>query len=120
MEKLPEGKSALPLAKVVHKLLVAYKKHTHSITADNGTEFAEHEYIAKKLDLDFFFAHAYSSYERGQNENTNGLIRQYIPKGTDFDNYSYDYIKLIQNKINSRPREKLGFKSPTEVFYLSL
>ncbi|GAP73430.1 IS30 family transposase [Candidatus Symbiothrix dinenymphae] len=120
MEKLPEGKAALPLAKVVHNLLVAYKKNTHSITADNGTEFAEHEYIAKKLDLDFFFAHPYSSWERGLNENTNGLIRQYIPKGTDFDDYSHDYIKLIQSKINSRPREKLGFKSPTEVFYLSL
>jgi IS30 family transposase len=120
MEKLPAGKCAMPLAKIVFRLLFAYKKQTHSITSDNGTEFAEHEYMSKKLDLDFFFAHPYSSWERGLNENTNGLIRQYIPKGTDFDNYTDDYIKLIQKKINRRPRETIGFKSPAELFFLYL
>jgi IS30 family transposase len=120
MEKLPHGKCAIPLADAVYRLLLAYKKQTYSITSDNGTEFAEHEFIAKKLNLDFFFAHPYSSWERGLNENTNGLIRQYIPKGAVFDDFSDEYIKMIQRKINLRPREKLGFKSPTEIFSLSL
>lgn len=120
MHKLPQGKQALPLAEMVVKLLFAYKKTVHTITSDNGTEFAAHEYIAKKLDAKFYFAHPYSSWERGLNEYTNGLIRQYIIKGCCFDLYSDEYIKLVQNKLNRRPREKLGFKTPSEIFYASL
>jgi IS30 family transposase len=120
MEKLPKGKNAQALAKTVVRRMFGYKRDTHSITADNGTEFAEHEFIAKYLKLNFFFAHPYSSYERGLKENTNGLIRQYIPKGSDFNDYSDDYIQQIQNKLNRRPRKKLGFRSPFEVFSLSL
>ncbi|MDR1527194.1 MAG: IS30 family transposase [Dysgonamonadaceae bacterium] len=120
MEKLPDGKQAEPLAKVAVRLLLAYKNNVHTITADNGSEFAEHEYIAQKLKTDFYFAHPYSSWERGLNEYTNGLVRQYIVKGTDFNLYSNDFIKLIQNKINRRPREKLAFQSPSKIFYASL
>jgi IS30 family transposase len=120
MEKLPAGKQAEPLAKVAVRLLYAYKQTVHTITSDNGSEFADHEYIAKKLNAGFYFAHPYSSWERGLNENTNGLIRQYIIKGSDFDLYSDDFIKLVQNKINRRPREKLAFQSPSKIFYASL
>jgi IS30 family transposase len=120
MEKLPLGKQAVPLSKVAVRLLFAYKDTVHTITSDNGSEFAEHELIAKKLNANFYFAHPYSSWERGLNEYTNGLIRQYMPKGTDFDLYSDDFIRLIQNKINKRPREKLFFQSPSKIFYASL
>jgi IS30 family transposase len=100
MEKLPHGKQAEPLSKVVVRLLFACKNNVHTITSDNGTEFAEHQLYGK---ADFYFAHPFSAWERGLNEYTNGLIRQYMPKGTDFDLYSDDFIRLIQNKINRRP-----------------
>jgi len=120
MEKLEHGKQADALAKVVIRLLFACKNHTHTITADNGTEFACHELIAEKLKIDFFFAHPYSSRERGLNEYTNGLIRQYIPKGTDFKEYSDRDIRHIQQKLNSRPGKKLDYQSPVKIFFASL
>ena len=120
MEKLPKGKNAKELAKVVVRILFPYREHVHSIKADNGTEFAEHEIIAKKLKTQFFFAHPYSSWERGLNEYTNGLIRQYIPKGKSFDLYNEIYIRNIQYKINRRPREKLEFESPVKRFFAYL
>lgn len=120
MEKLPYGKQSEPLAEVVIRLLYAYKNNTYTITSDNGSEFAQHELIARKLNLDFFFAHPYSSWERGLNEYTNGLVRQYIIKGTHFDQYTDDFIKHVQYKINARPRKKLGFWSPAKLFFASL
>ncbi|KAA6305726.1 hypothetical protein EZS27_042621, partial [termite gut metagenome] len=78
MEKLVSGKQAVPLSKVAVRLLYPYKETVHTITSDNGAEFAEHEFIAKKLGADFYSAHPYASWERGLNEYTNGLIRQYI------------------------------------------
>ncbi|MDR1119972.1 MAG: IS30 family transposase [Dysgonamonadaceae bacterium] len=78
--KLEDGKNAKELTKVVYRLLFAYAKHVHSITGDNGTEFADHENIAKLLKTSFFFTHPYSSWEKGLIENTNKLVRQYIPK----------------------------------------
>ncbi|KAA6305443.1 hypothetical protein EZS27_042905, partial [termite gut metagenome] len=100
--------------------LIAYKNNVHTITSDNGSEFAEHEYMAKKLNAKFFFAHPYSSRERGLNEYINGLIRQYIPKGANFNLYSEGDITLIQNKINKRPRNNLNFQTPSKIFYASL
>jgi IS30 family transposase len=120
MEKLKSGKNAAPLAKVVINLLIAYKDSLHTITSDNGTEFAGHKYIAEKLNIEYFFCHPYSSWERGLNENTNKLIRQYIVKGSNFDLYSDKYISLIQNKLNQRPRELLNFNTPSKLFYASL
>ena len=120
MKKLEKGKEARGLAKEVVELLLPYKKYIHSITSDNGSEFAEHEFIARSLGIKFYFAHPYSSWERGLNENTNGLIRQYIPKGVSFDQLSELDIKNIQYKINRRPREKLQFDSPKNRFFLSL
>jgi IS30 family transposase len=120
MKKLPEGKVAKGLADAVIELLLPYKNAIHSITSDNGTEFAEHKLIAKKLNAVFFFAHPYSSWERGLNEYTNKLIRQYIPKKQTFDSYNDNNIKDIQHKINQRPRKKLLFNNPKHIFYTNL
>lgn len=88
----------------------------HTITADNGSEFAYHERISKALNADFYFAHPYSSWERGLNENTNGLVRQYLKKGSSFTNVDNNILEAIMDKLNNRPRKTLGFKSPNEVF----
>ena len=120
MEKLEHGKNARELAKTVYKMLFAYIHHVHSLTGDNGTEFADHEHIAKWLKTSFFFTDPYSSWQKGLIENTNKLIRQYIPKLTNFDTLNSKQIKDIQYKINNRPREKLKFHTPKEVFFLNL
>jgi len=120
MKKLPDGKTAKGLAKAVIDLLLPYKDAVHTITVDNGTEFAEHQIIAKKLRTNVFFAHPYSSWERGLNEYTNKLIRQYIPKKATFDDYNDQIIKEIQYKINRRPRKILSFENPKHIFYLNL
>jgi IS30 family transposase len=90
---------------------------SHTITADNGKEFAEHERIALELEIDFFFAHPYAAWERGSNENMNGLIRQYFPKGCDFTTITDEEIEFVMSRLNNRPRKCLGFKTPFEVFY---
>ena len=120
MEKLTQGKNAKGLAETVIRMLTPYKKWVHTITSDNGTEFAEHKMIAKKLDARFFFCHPYSSWERGLNEYTNGLVRQYIPNGEPFDKYDNLYIRKVQYKINKRPREKLNFDCPKRLFFALL
>ena len=110
------GKNAQELAKVVVRLMAPFKDLVLSITSDNGYEFAMHKYIAKKLDTKFYFAHPYSSWERGLNEYTNRLIRQYIPKKTDFKKVNDNQIRDITMKLNRRPRKKLRFKSPGTIF----
>lgn len=114
MAKL-NGRKPKDLAKTVVNPLSPYKQKVLSITADNGIEFAHHEYISNKLETDFFFAHPYSSWERGLNEYTNKLIRQYIPKKSDLNDYNIQYINMINMKINSRPRKKLDYKTPIRV-----
>ena len=89
----------------------------HTLTSDNGKEFADHEVIAKNLEVDFYFAHPYASWERGTNENTNGLIRQYFPKKRDFTTITKDEIQTVIEKLNNRPRKCLGFKTPNQVFF---
>jgi len=95
--------------KMIH-LLSSYPVHT--ITCDNGKEFAAHEEVADALDADVYFAHPYASWERGTNENTNGLIRQYIPKGTKFTKLTNDDIEFIENRLNFRPRKCIEFDQP--------
>ncbi len=112
--ELLKGRNAKELADAAVRRLLPLKEHIRTITSDNGKEFAEHKNIAEKLGVDFFFAHPYHSWERGANENTNGLIRQYIPKGSSFENLTDDYIRLIERKLNNRPREKLGVLTPNE------
>ena len=115
--KLPEGKNAKALARAVILMLLPYIGKIRSITTDNGSEFAEHLLIAKRLKTKIFFAHPYSSWEKGCIEYHNKLIRQYIPKGTDFDLISDSMLKEITIKINRRPRMKLGFSSPVVEFF---
>jgi len=98
-------------------LLARLADRVHTITADNGSEFARHASIASCLKTCFFFAHPYASWERGLNENTNGLIRQYFPKKFDFRNATDEEIQAAEDKLNNRPRKALGFKSPNEVFF---
>ena len=124
MERLPEGKHPEPLAKVVVRLLFPYRKTIRSITTDNGSEFCAHKLISKGLapkgakDPNLvFFADSYCSWQKGSIENANKLIRQYIPKGTDFSTLTDAFIRKIQHKINRRPRKKLNFETPKDVFF---
>jgi len=89
----------------------------HSITSDNGTEFYEHKWIAKRLNAKYYFAHPYASWERGLNEYTNGLIRQYIPKKEEFENFSDENIDAFQKKINRRPGKLFNFEPPKNRFF---
>lgn len=110
------GKEAVPVAKITAWSLRKVKNLIHTITADNGKEFAKHEEISRKLEINFYFCKPYHSWERGANENTNGLIRQYIPKGTDFSEVTNKQIKRIENILNNRPRKRLGYLTPNEKF----
>jgi IS30 family transposase len=92
------------------------KHNVHTITSDNGKEFAAHQDIAASLKADFFFATPYHAWERGVNENTNGLIRQYFPKGTDFDTITHADVRRVQNKLNNRPRKTLNYLTPNQMF----
>ncbi len=82
-----------------------YQQHLKTITSDNGKEFTKHEIIAYKLGINFYFCKPCYSWEREANENTNGLIRQYIPKGTDFSELTDEYVAWVENKINNKPRK---------------
>lgn len=113
------GKQAHEIRDKAIQMLLPFKGMLHTITSDNGKEFAEHKAIAEALGVDYYFAHPYHSWERGANENMNGLIRQYLPKGTSFENLTDDDILLIQNKLNNRPRKKLNFLTPHEYFFSS-
>ena len=117
MRKLNKGKDAKELARTVVRILMPYKASIKSITTDNGSEFAYHEYITKKLGVPVYFTDPYSSWQKGSIENQNGLIRQYIPKSTNFDDISHQFITKVTDKINRRPREKLNFCTPFERFY---
>ena len=89
----------------------------HTITKDNGLEFCDHERVAKAIKANTFFANPYASWERGVNENTNGLVRQYIPKNRKFNTVSHQEIDFIMDRPNHRPRKTLGYKTPHEVFF---
>jgi IS30 family transposase len=120
MVLLPEGKNALALAKCAVEKLNPVKEILKTITSDNGKEFAEHKLMSQLLGVDFYFADPYKSCQRGLNENFNRLIRQYIPKKTDFKTIDNKYIEHIETKLNSRPRKNLGFLTPNEFFSISL
>ena len=88
-----------------------------TLTVDNGKEFARHEEIGRLLGLAVYFAHPYSSWERGTNENTNGLLRQYLPKGTDFSQLTEWQLASYVLELNNRPRKCLNYRTPAEVFH---
>lgn len=93
------------------------EEHRRSITFDNGTEFARCHRLEKHLGMELYFADPGCPYQRGTNENTNGLIRQYFPKGTDFRDVSHVETRRVEKLLNRRPRECLGFRTPAEVFF---
>lgn len=104
------------VAKTIVRLLRPFKQHVHTITFDNGTEFGRHQYISTLLDADVYFAKPYCSWQRGSNENTNGLLRQYFPKKTNFNEISEKSLRHAIDRINHRPRKRHGYQSPFEVF----
>jgi IS30 family transposase len=110
-------KTAEAVRDAVVELLAPVKEAVYTITSDNGKEFAGHEKIAKTLEADFYFARPYHAWERGTNENTNGLVRQYFPKGHDFSSVTDEQIKIVMDRLNNRPRKTLGFFTPMQVFY---
>jgi IS30 family transposase len=110
------SKHAEVVKSAIIKLLKPEKKYLHTITFDNGKEFAYHDQIHKALGATNYFAHPYCSWERGLNENHNGLIRQYLPKEMRLDQLTNEEIKNIEDRLNNRPRKMLGYKTPNEVY----
>ena len=110
-------KSPETVADAICNILLPFKDRTFTITSDNGFEFTRHQSIADRLNADFFFADPYSSWQRGTNENTNGLVRQYFPKKSSFDNVSDTDILFVTDRLNNRPRKVLNFRTPYEVLY---
>ncbi|CAK0752667.1 transposase [Gammaproteobacteria bacterium] len=104
------------MADAMISLLKPFADYVHTITTDNGKEFSQHQRIAKELNAEFYFAHPYSSWERGANENMNGLIRQFFPKKMSLKFIPEKLIKKAKDLLNHRPRKCLGFKTPFEVF----
>jgi len=116
IRKLPKKQADL-VAEATIDLLNPYDEKVFTITADNGQEFAHHEYIKERLHTTVYFAHPYHAWERGLCENTNGLIRQYFPKGLRFELITDTQVQMAMNRLNSRPRKTLGYKTPNEVFF---
>jgi transposase, IS30 family len=112
-----EQRTADQVSKAMIDLLLPVSDRLHTITADNGKEFAEHERVAHELQVDFFFAHPNAAWERGANENMNGLLRQYIPKKCNFASVTNVELIQIMKRLNYRPRKCLDFMSPFEVFF---
>ncbi len=116
MKILSLKRSDLVTASVVD-LMKPLEERVCTITADNGKEFAGHEDISEDLRIGFYFAHPYRSWERGVNKNTNGLIRQYFPKGMSFDKVTDEDTWFVMNRLNNRPRKCLGHATPNEIFW---
>jgi IS30 family transposase len=102
------------------KLNQLYNNLKKPMTYDNGIEIARHEKINKNTGMKIYFAHPYSSWERGTSKNTNGLIRRYLPKGTNFNEISENQLQIIQEKLNNRPRKIIGYKTPLEMINIEL
>ncbi len=106
------SKQASVVTEAITELLEDWQPYLYTITADNGKEFAGHQEVAEKLSIDYFFAHPYHSWERGANENLNGLIRQYFTKGSDFANITDQQVKQVETKLNNRPRKRYKYENP--------
>ena len=111
-----ERKTAELVRKACIELLTPFKEHVHTITFDNGKEFADHALIDQAIGCTTYFAKPYCSWQRGSNENTNGLIRQYIPKKASMAHIDADFLDTIMQKLNNRPRKRHGFISPASLF----
>ena len=113
--KVP-NKSSENVGKAIISVLSPIQDHVLTLTADNGKEFASHQKVSLELQSEFYFAKPYHSWERGLNEHTNGLVRQYFPKGKSFENISQEDIEKVENYLNHRPRKVLNFETPKEAF----
>jgi IS30 family transposase len=109
--------TAKAVEKTIISLMELLPRRNYTLTVDNGKEFASHESVADALRIRVYFADPYSAWQRGLNENTNGLIRQYVPKGSDVRILTEQQILHIMDRLNNRPRKSLGFLTPNEVFY---
>ena len=116
IKKVP-SKHAEIVTTALIEMLEPIKAVIKTITSDNGKEFAYHKQVSQILDTDFYFANPYHSWERGLSEHTNGLIRQYLPKKTDFTQISKEDVIIIQERLNHRPRKVLNYRTPYEVFF---
>lgn len=111
-----ERKQSEAVAAEIERLLTEHKRRVRTLTFDNGREFAGHQALAEKLKCRTYFAKPYHSWERGTNENTNGLIRQYFPKTADLRHVRAEELEFVMNRLNNRPRKTLGFATPAVVF----
>ena len=116
MTRVPDSTSAHTTDAVTRRLHHVQKVLRKTLTVDNGHENAGHKDITRALGMRVYFAHPYHSWERGTNENTNGLIRYYFPKGTDFATVTDTEIRAVEQRLNNRPRKRLGWQTPQEVF----
>ena len=114
--KIKDRTSGETARAVISRLTLIPERLRLTLTVDNGTENFAHTYITEELKTSVYFAHTYCSQERGTNENTNGLIRRYLPKKTDFATVSDETVRFIEQKLNNRPRKRLGYRTPLEVF----
>jgi len=112
-------KTATDVTTEIVRLLAPHKERVQTVTYDNGREFSAHELITEGLNCQSYFAKPYHSWERGLNENTNGLIRQYFPKGMDLREVSREEIAFVMKRLNHRPRKTLVFKPPHDIFVKS-
>lgn len=119
IKRVPSKQAAVVRRAMVRKLK-PFAHLAHTLTTDNGKEFAQHERIAKDLKLNYYFAHPYASWERGANENLNGLLRQFFPKHRYLEEVTDAEIALAQDRLNHRPRKCLGYKTPHQVFWKQL
>jgi IS30 family transposase len=115
--KKVERNTALAVEQAIEELLRPLAAKVKTITSDNGREFANHQSVEKKLKAYFYFAHPFAAWERGTNENTNGLVRQYFPKGSDFSKITEQDIQQAMARLNNRPRKRLNYRTPQRVFF---
>lgn len=115
-----KSKEANEIELVAIDTLCEFTYILHTATSDNGKEFANHAAIAKALKVDYYFAKPYQSWQRGANENLNGLIRQYFPKGMDFSTITENQIRYVEEKLNNRPRKRFGYLTPNQVYLTTL
>ncbi len=97
-------------------MLYEFKPILKTLTSDNGKDFLQYQAIAKGLGVDYYFARPCHSWERGANENLNGLIRHYFPKGSSFENITKEQVQAVENKLNNRHRKRFGYKTPNQVY----
>jgi transposase, IS30 family len=120
ISKIKNTKAETTKETIIERLEILPREIRKTVTSDNGSENFLYDEVQKEINISWYFAHPYHSWERGTNENTNGLIRWYFPKGTDFATISDETIKAVETALNNRPRKRLGWKTPLEAFNQSV